>query len=255
MKTFIIWLVLFSALISTIVFLLVVRSGFNNPFTSNTVTEVATTSTPMPFDQATVYTCGEGSIIALAYKTDDHSVVELSLPVIGPLILTATVVAGKYSNNAGYEMSEIAGVVQISKDSEVLYANCIIGTKDITEELVTTTIPLVSTKWQWLETAVASGTVTRPNKPDDFSITFATENKFSATTDCNNVGGTYSIGFLDVLTFTDMVSTLMACEGDTKEAQFTSQLTQVSSYFIDGNKLTLSLTGMDIQGQMSFVKL
>lgn len=237
---------------STIIFLLVVRSGFDNPFAPSTVTEVATTSTQMSFDQAIVYTCGEGSIVALAYKTADSSMVELSLPVIGPLILNATEVVGKYSNNVGYGLSDTAGIIQITKDSEVLYANCAIKTKVALEELATTTSPLASTKWQWVETTVASGTPTRPNNLDDFSITFAAENRFSATTDCNNIGGSYTEGANGAIVFSDSIATLMACEGDIKEGIFIKELEHVINYIVTGNELVLSLKNNS--GAMKFIK-
>ncbi len=252
MKTFVLWSVLFFVLISTIIFLLLVRSDFDNPLTPNSVIDVATTSTPMSFDQATVYTCGEGSVIALAYKTGDSSVVELSVPVIGPVMLTVNEGVGEYSNNEGYRLSETAGIIKIIKDGEVLYTNCASGTKVAIEELATTTSSLAGTKWQWVETTVASGAPTRPNNPDDFIVTFATENRFSANTDCNNIGGEYTEGVNGAIAFFNIIATEMACEGDIQEGQFIKELEQVIVYTMSGNELALSLK--DTNGTMKFTK-
>jgi len=90
--------------------------------------------------------------------------------------------------------------------------------------------------WVWQQALYNDGreivpreiTIFTTTLTDVFTITFNDDNSFSATTDCNSIGGTYSISD-DLLTFSDIFSTLMYCE-DAQEAEFTSLLENTSSY-------------------------
>lgn len=231
MKIFLLWFVLFFTLISTIVFLLVIRSGVTNPFVSNTVTTVATTSTPLSFDQATVYTCDEGSIIALAYKTADTKIIEVSLPTLDPLIMEGA--NGQYRHHNGYLVSENASLIQVEKDGEIIYTQCTKGAMAMPEPVATTSTPFTfaGSSWQWNVTNSSDGTIlNRPNKPADFILKFQDESQFSVSTDCNNAGGSYSTDGKGVVTFSKIIMTLMACDGETKEADFLNTLGQVQSF-------------------------
>ncbi len=94
------------------------------------------------------------------------------------------------------------------------------------------------------ESTNGSGEVT-PKDPKQFSLTFEKGGRMSATTDCNNVGGTYSVSG-NLLTFGQMNSTLMYCE-DSQEAEFVNELMHVESYHFT-NKGDLVLTLKDGKG-------
>ncbi len=256
MKTVFIWCGVFTLLIGTLIYLVSVRNGYVPSLTKDSVEVVATTTALITFDQAAVHTCEDGSVIAIAYKTADKSVLELSLPSINPIQMNQTeaVESTVFKNETGYELSFSVDKIQIKKDGESMYSNCALGTTKIIEPVTTSSNNLQATKWKWVETILASSTSIKPSNPDDFIITFLPENRFSANTDCNNIGGAYSTGPFEVLMFTDIISTRMACVGDTKEAIFTTHLEQVSLYQIINNDLIMTLTSMDNSGQMTFVK-
>lgn len=95
-------------------------------------------------------------------------------------------------------------------------------------------------KWQWVSASVDGKTVT-PKFPEKFILSFAANGEFSASTDCNGVGGTYKASGTS-LAFSKMMSTLMFCEGS-QESEFTKVLTSVSSYrFTSKGELVLGLT-------------
>jgi len=70
-------------------------------------------------------------------------------------------------------------------------------------------------KWVWV-------------KNQKFTLTFKKPNTFSATTDCNGVGGEYTQKGNNI-TFTKMMSTLMYCEGS-QESEFSKALSEIQSY-------------------------
>jgi heat shock protein HslJ len=94
--------------------------------------------------------------------------------------------------------------------------------------------------WVWRETNLNDGSVVTPAKPEAFSLTFADDGSFSATTDCNGVGGQY-VTDGPALTFSDMMSTLMYCEGS-QETDFVGYLSNTSGYhFTTKGELILDL--------------
>ncbi len=94
-------------------------------------------------------------------------------------------------------------------------------------------------KWQWVSAVVNGKTVT-PKFPEKFNLSFKANGEFSASTDCNGVGGTYKASGTS-LAFSKMVSTLMFCEGS-QEGEFTNVLTDVASYhFTSKGELVLEL--------------
>lgn len=100
------------------------------------------------------------------------------------------------------------------------------------------TLPMKT--WVWQETSLPDGTTMTPAKPEAFSITFADDGSFTATTDCNGVGGTYTAEG-SLLTFGEMMSTLMYCDGS-QESDFVGYLTNTSGYhFTTRGELILDL--------------
>ena len=97
------------------------------------------------------------------------------------------------------------------------------------------------TTWNWVKTVYSDGKIVAPNLPDKFTLTFDTKAKtFSASTDCNGMGGEYTI-VDNKITFDKMMSTLMYCEGS-QEAEFSKMLTESSGFlFTSRGELVLTL--------------
>ena len=105
----------------------------------------------------------------------------------------------------------------------------------------TGTPSLTSKPWKWVSALYNDGTEIKPKKPDAFVLTFKSDGTFGASTDCNGVGGKYSIGANSTITFSDMISTLMYCEGS-NEQDFTKILSTTSGYhFGPAGELVLDL--------------
>lgn len=256
MKTAFIWILLLLALGGTVLFLVSQMTDFPNPFTQDAPGPVATTTVLLTFDQATVYTCSDGSVVAAAFKTGDTTVLEVSLPNSNPFVMTQVEAASgaRYTHETGLAFWEQGGVVLIEKDGEVVYDNCQVKPASELTPTATSTSELSGSQWVWTQTTYATGTTVEPNEPEDFIMTFSDNNRFSANTDCNNLGGGFTGGNDGVIAFTEMVTTLMACEGDIKEGAFMTQLAQVVSYSLEDSELTLNLKSDEGDGEMKFTK-
>ncbi|KND48797.1 MAG: hypothetical protein AB198_01095 [Parcubacteria bacterium C7867-003] len=95
--------------------------------------------------------------------------------------------------------------------------------------------------WEWVRTELNNGSVVKPKNPEKFKLTFNKDGKtFSASTDCNGVGGEYGTKG-NMITFDRMMSTLMYCEGS-QESEFSKMLQDTSSYsFTSKGELVLEL--------------
>lgn len=83
--------------------------------------------------------------------------------------------------------------------------------------------------WEWVSTGYSDGKKVTPRTEKKFVLTLKSDKTFSATTDCNGVGGEYTTNG-NKITFTKMISTMMYCEGS-QEADFTKMISEVQSYF------------------------
>jgi len=83
--------------------------------------------------------------------------------------------------------------------------------------------------WTWVKTSYNNDTELVPNKTDAFTIAFKKDGAVSVTTDCNSMGGTYSVTG-NKISFGPMFSTMMFCE-NSQEQDFSSMLAEVQSYF------------------------
>jgi heat shock protein HslJ len=82
--------------------------------------------------------------------------------------------------------------------------------------------------WNWVDTIYNNDTTSKPRIANRFTLTFKSGGTFSATTDCNSVGGTYTTTGTSI-TFSKMASTLMYCQGS-QEGDFTKMLSEAKSY-------------------------
>jgi heat shock protein HslJ len=84
---------------------------------------------------------------------------------------------------------------------------------------------------------------------DKFTITFKNDGTFSATTDCNGIGGEYLLNG-NKINLDKMMSTLMYCEGS-QEADFSRMLGDIESYSF-GSKGELIFKFKNNIGEMIF---
>ena len=83
-------------------------------------------------------------------------------------------------------------------------------------------------EWYWQKTTYNNGSEITPRDPKRFALTFKDSKTFSAHTDCNGVGGEYTLSG-NKISFVRMMSTMMYCEGS-QEGDFAKSLGEVSSY-------------------------
>ena len=94
--------------------------------------------------------------------------------------------------------------------------------------------------WVWQSASYNSGQHITPQKKDVFTITFGKDGRFSATTDCNALSGTYS-SKKETLSFGAIASTKMFC-ANAEESIFTDILKVTQSYqFTSKGELILTL--------------
>ncbi|MEK7604215.1 MAG: META domain-containing protein [Patescibacteria group bacterium] len=95
--------------------------------------------------------------------------------------------------------------------------------------------------WKWVGTRMSDGTSVTPKKSDAFTITFIKDGStFSATTDCNRIGGNYRV-VGNQITISSMMSTMMYCN-DSQESEFATPLGEVQSYqFTSKGELVFTL--------------
>lgn len=97
---------------------------------------------------------------------------------------------------------------------------------------------LTDREWKWVKTVYEDGNEILP-KNDRFGLVFGKDGRVSVKTDCNSMGGGYSVTSTS-LKFEAMMSTLMYCEGS-QEGDFASAISSVSKYhFTSKGELILS---------------
>ncbi|MGF1613664.1 MAG: META domain-containing protein [Gammaproteobacteria bacterium] len=94
--------------------------------------------------------------------------------------------------------------------------------------------------WTWIFAVYNDGKKITPNQPGKFIITFSSDGKFSATTDCNSISGNYQ-AVAKSISFGPIASTRMHCEGS-QETDFIAFLKNAQSYhFTSKGELILDL--------------
>ena len=94
--------------------------------------------------------------------------------------------------------------------------------------------------WTWERTIYNNDTEIIPRANKKFVLTFTDGKRFSASTDCNGVGGEYAVDG-NKIAFTRMMSTLMYCE-NSQEGDFSKMLSEAQSYlFTSKGELILEL--------------
>ena len=109
--------------------------------------------------------------------------------------------------------------------------------------------PLFGTAWTWVSSSVQGVTTTAP-VGGKFVLSFGEDNRVHSTTDCNGVGGNYTVSSASgTLSFGPFMSTMMYCEGS-HEGEYSQTLAKTSAYKVEGPNLTLT----NASGTMLFVK-
>ncbi|MEQ1678775.1 MAG: META domain-containing protein, partial [Chitinophagaceae bacterium] len=94
--------------------------------------------------------------------------------------------------------------------------------------------------WKWISALYNDEREVKPIKGDAFTLTFTEDGKFTATTDCNQMGGSYTVDG-EKIAFGAMYSTKMYCEGS-QETIFSEFLTNTSGFhFTSKGEMILDL--------------
>ncbi len=103
--------------------------------------------------------------------------------------------------------------------------------------------------WQWKETVYSEDEVFVPGSPEEFVLKFKDDGEVIALTDCNNMMGEYETSEEGELSFSEMLSTLMYCEGS-DENDYREMLAAVEGYSLEDDRLVLILE--EERGSMFF---
>ena len=90
-------------------------------------------------------------------------------------------------------------------------------------------------------TSIHREAIVPPEGMANYDITFNDDGTFDAKADCNQVSGTYTIVDASVLTLTLGASTLAACGEGSLSAQYVQLLSDVKTYSIAEDQMTLTL--------------
>ncbi|MBS3903092.1 MAG: META domain-containing protein [Anaplasmataceae bacterium] len=94
--------------------------------------------------------------------------------------------------------------------------------------------------WKWISALYNDGREIKPKNTGVFTIAFDNDGRFSATTDCNSMSGSYSAND-DELSFSQIAMTKKFCEGS-QEGDFAKLLENTSHYhFTSRGELILDL--------------
>jgi len=103
--------------------------------------------------------------------------------------------------------------------------------------------------WNWVGIDYSDGRMIKTRIQNKFKLTFTNDGRFSIQTDCNGIGGEYTVKGNEIV-LDRMMSTLMSCEGS-QESDFSQALNKVNSYkFTSKGELILELK--DGKGTMTF---
>ncbi len=98
---------------------------------------------------------------------------------------------------------------------------------------------LLGVEWKWVETT-GSGAATVVTEPGTYSIRFNNQGGFGIRAACNIGAGNYRVSG-DALEFTGVMSTLGDCGEGALDKQFTAQLQDAASFYLEGTNLYIVL--------------
>lgn len=168
---------------------------------------------------------------------------------VGDLVLPQTISASgaRYANDDESVVFWNKGdSVTITKDGQEIFNGTVYDKSDVDSEGKNIIDPIklsssiTDSKWNWVSTGLSSNNTITPNKAGVFSLTFTNDGKVSGTTDCNSFGGTYTTGEENTITFSELASTQMFCEGS-QESAFIDMITKTDKFVFsnEGNLILL----------------
>lgn len=98
---------------------------------------------------------------------------------------------------------------------------------------------LTNFKWSWVKTELPGDEEVTAPAGDRFILSFEDEGRMGSLTDCNSIGGSYSLDG-EVLSLGQFVMTMMYCEGSL-ETKYAEHLGLVNSYRLEGDTLIMNL--------------
>ncbi len=168
---------------------------------------------------------------------------------VGDLVLPQTISASgaRYANEDESVVFWNKGdSITITKDGQEIFTGTVYDKSEVDSEGKNVIDPirlsssLTDSKWNWISTGLSSNNTITPNKAGSFSLTFTNDGKVSGTTDCNSFGGTYTTGEENSITFSELASTQMYCEGS-QESAFIDMISKTDKFIFtnEGNLILL----------------
>lgn len=107
---------------------------------------------------------------------------------------------------------------------------------------------IYKTKWKLIE---LRGNKIENNK---FILDFFEENRFSAFAGCNNLGGEYKVENVFKISFSKVISTMMACEDMKTEQELSKVFEMADNYIVNGKILSLNKGRMTPLARFELIK-
>lgn len=101
---------------------------------------------------------------------------------------------------------------------------------------------ITDTKWELIQ--LMGKPIKSSTKEKIFYLEFFKEGNIAAFAGCNGIGGKFVLGDFNRITFSNLQSTLKACNDMEAEKQLTEVLQKADNYTIRGNKLSLNKAKM-----------
>jgi heat shock protein HslJ len=137
------------------------------------------------------------------------------------------------------EIGEDGSIVPCSSPDHYLRPQPIV-VADFEGEADPSRMTLDMNTWNWISTLYNDGREILPKTPNEFSLTLSKDGNFTATTDCNSVGGKYTAD-KESLVFSEIFMTERYCQGS-QESEFVSMLENTHFYhFTSRGELILDL--------------
>lgn len=218
--------------------------------------EVTPVPTPVPVITATFINAKTGAKMVVKFDTAAQTATIVTGAGFSDVAFVPAVSASgaRYTNEKlGLELWNKGDEVTLSKGQKVLFTGTAQAVKmaDQPADQINKGI-LVGPTWVWQTTQMNDGKVITPKVADAFTLKFDAKGMASGSTDCNGFSGSYTTGPNNSLTFGQLATTMMFCEGS-QEQVFTGMLANTGSYmFTPAGELVLLLK-MD-SGSVMFTK-
>ena len=107
--------------------------------------------------------------------------------------------------------------------------------------------------WQWQGSRYSDGTSSRPTDPDHYVVHFEQSGRVVLRVDCNRAMGAYRMLGAS-LTIQIGPMTRAACLPESLDTTFLRDLSGVSGFSLDGDRLRLEMRSADATGTMEFTR-